>query len=148
MGLAMRGLTHCEKCGQALNYDEYVLCRSCEKEKEGGQAMTTEQAVKLLDNLSEYGLCYNITEEYQEAMKLVLSMLEEKDNKISQLKNMNEFQSKDIKKIVDYTFELNKEIEQQDKIIDLMSEQLTTPMHNKEYVKQYFENKVNGGNKR
>lgn len=81
-------------------------------------------------------------------LKNVLAMLEEKDNKISQLKNMNEFQSKDIKKIVDYTFELNKEIEQQDKIIDLMSEQLTTPMHNKEYVKQYFENKVNGGNKR
>lgn len=41
--------------------------------------MTKEQAVKLLDNLSEYGLCYNITEEYQEAMKLVLSMLEEKE---------------------------------------------------------------------
>ena len=41
--------------------------------------MTPEQAVKLLDNLSKYGLCYNITEEYQEAMKLVLSMLEEKE---------------------------------------------------------------------
>lgn len=40
--------------------------------------MTPEQALKLLDNLSEYGLCYNITEEYQEAMKLVLSTLEEK----------------------------------------------------------------------
>ena len=39
MGLAMSGLTHCEKCGKALNYDEYVLCKSCEKEKEGGQAI-------------------------------------------------------------------------------------------------------------
>lgn len=37
---------------------------------------------------------------------------------------------------------------EKDKIIDLMSEQLTTPVHDKEYVKQYFENKVNGGNKR
>nr|DAP07894.1 MAG TPA: hypothetical protein [Caudoviricetes sp.] len=44
--------------------------------------MTTEQAVNLLDDLSEYGLCYNITEEYQEAMKLVLSMLEEKNRQI------------------------------------------------------------------
>lgn len=82
--------------------------------------MTKEQAVKLLDNLSEYGLCYNITEEYQEAMKLVLSMLEEKE-----------------------------------KIIDLMSEQLaglaifnidkdeTLILSDKEEVKQYFENKVN-----
>ena len=57
--------------------------------------------------------------------------------------------------IIDETDKTNKAIEtvlsmleQQDKIIDLMSEQLTTPMHNKEYVKQYFENKVNGGNKR
>lgn len=39
-------------------------------------------------------------------------------------------------------------LEEKDKMIDLMAEQLTTPMHNKEYVKQYFENKVNGGNKR
>lgn len=39
-------------------------------------------------------------------------------------------------------------IEEQDKVIDLMSEQLTTPVHDKEYVKQYFENKANGGNKR
>ena len=81
-------------------------------------------------------------------LKNVLAMLKEKDNRINQLENMNEFQSKDIKKIVDYTFELNKEIEQQDKIIDLMSEQLTTPVHDKEYVKQYFENKANGGNEK
>lgn len=81
-------------------------------------------------------------------LKNVLAMLKEKDNRINQLENMNEFQSKDIKKIVDYTFELNKEIEQQDKIIDLMSEQLTTPVHDKEYVKQYFKNKANGGNER
>ena len=33
MGMAMRGLTHCEKCGKALNYDEYVLCKYCEKEE-------------------------------------------------------------------------------------------------------------------
>lgn len=79
---------------------------------------------------------------YISELETVLSMLKEKDNRINQLENMNEFQSKDIKKIVDYTFELNKEIEQQDKIIDLMSEQLTTPVHDKEYVKQYFENKA------
>lgn len=34
MGIAMLGLTHCEKCRKTLNYDEYVLCKSCEKEKE------------------------------------------------------------------------------------------------------------------
>lgn len=83
-----------------------------------------------------------LSEEEKQDIDVILNLLEKKDNRINQLENMNEFQSKDIKKIVDYTFELNKEIEQQDKIIDLMSEQLTTPVHDKEYVKQYFENKA------
>lgn len=39
-------------------------------------------------------------------------------------------------------------IEEKDKIIDLMSEQLTTPIHDKEWVKEYFENKADGGNER
>lgn len=33
-------------------------------------------------------------------------------------------------------------LEEQDKIIDLMSEYLTTPIHGKEWVKKYFEDKV------
>ena len=32
-------------------------------------------------------------------------------------------------------------IEQKDKQIDLMSEQLTTPIHGKEWVKEYYERK-------
>ena len=35
-----------------------------------------------------------------------------------------------------------KILKEQDKIIDLMSEQLTTPIHSKEYVKEYYERKV------
>lgn len=34
------------------------------------------------------------------------------------------------------------ELEKQDKIIDLMSERLTTPIHSKEWVKRYYEEKV------
>lgn len=33
------------------------------------------------------------------------------------------------------------EIEKKDRQIDLMSEQLTTPLHSKEWVKEYFERK-------
>lgn len=33
-------------------------------------------------------------------------------------------------------------LKEKDKVIDLMSEQLTTPMHSKEWVKQYYENKA------
>jgi len=89
---------------------------------------------------------------------------EELKNKINQLENMNEFQSKDIEKAVDYTFELNKEIEIKDQIIDLMSEMLnnhdidedickqmgqkencnefTDKENCKNCIKQYFENKL------
>lgn len=33
-------------------------------------------------------------------------------------------------------------IEERDKQIDLMSEQLTTPIHSKEYVKEYYKRKA------
>ena len=39
-------------------------------------------------------------------------------------------------------------IEEKDKIIDLMSEQLTTSIHDKKWIKKYYENKANGGNER
>lgn len=47
-----------------------------------------------------------------------------------------------IMKIADERDELKEESEQKDKIIDLMSEQLTTPIHSKEWVKQYFKDKA------
>lgn len=47
-----------------------------------------------------------------------------------------------IMKIADNRDELKKKVQEQDKIIDLMSEQLTTPIHNKEWVKMYYENKA------
>ena len=33
-------------------------------------------------------------------------------------------------------------LEEKDKIIDLMAEQLTTPIHGKEWIKKYYENKA------
>lgn len=47
-----------------------------------------------------------------------------------------------IMKIADERDELKKKAEEQDKIIDLMAEQLTTPVHGKKWIKQYFENKA------
>lgn len=35
-------------------------------------------------------------------------------------------------------FDYSDKLEQKDKIIDLMSEQLTTPIHSKEWVKEYY----------
>lgn len=39
-------------------------------------------------------------------------------------------------------FNYSDRIESLEKQIDLMSEQLTTPIHNKEWVRQYYENKA------
>lgn len=57
--------------------------------------------------------------------------------------------------IIDKADEVNVAIEtvlsmlkEKDKIIDLMSEQLTTPIHDKKWIKKYYENKANGGNER
>lgn len=93
--------------------------------------MTKEQAVNLLDDLSEYGLCYNITEEYQEAMKLVLSVLEEKDKQIDKLKKHNDNllikirnRVKQVKKLEKYSLykeefsRLNKQLQNKDKQIE------------------------------
>ena len=44
--------------------------------------------------------------------------------------------------IADNRDELKKKVQEQNKIIDLMSEQLTTPVHSREWVKIYYENKV------
>lgn len=37
---------------------------------------------------------------------------------------------------------LKEELDLKDKQIDLMSEQLTTPIHNKEWVKEYYKRKT------
>ncbi len=113
--------------------------------------MTEKEAQQVLDELNEikpeqlegnakrlFEAIMLIADERDEYKNEVI----EKDNKIKRLENMNKFQSKDIKEAVDYTFELNKEIELKDKIIDLMSEQLTTPIHDKNWVKEYYEKKV------
>lgn len=39
-------------------------------------------------------------------------------------------------------------LEEKDKIIDLMSEQLTTPIHDKNWVKEYYEKKTKEGKKK
>lgn len=34
MGMAMRGLTHCEECGTSLDMNEFGLCSTCRAERE------------------------------------------------------------------------------------------------------------------
>lgn len=92
--------------------------------------MTEKEAQKVLDELQEVRpekLNNEAKEIFEAIMKIaderdeLKNKVIEKDNRIKQLENMNKFQSKDIKEAVDYTFELNKEIEEKDKIIQNMS---------------------------
>lgn len=85
----------------------------------------------------------------QEILNLIQTLL----TKIERLNNLNSHQDKGIKKAVDYTFELNAELEKKDKIIDEMAEVICrldtmnnydTWENNIEDVKQYFEKKVEG----
>ena len=94
-------------------------------------------------------------------------MLEEKDKQIDKLKKHNDEllkklrnRVKEVKKLQKYSLykeefsRLNKQLQNKDKIIDLMSEQLaglaifnidkdeTLLFNDKEEVKQYFENKA------
>ena len=87
----------------------------------------------------------------KEYLDTVLSLIKEQQGQweeIEGLKNINKNQSKDIKKAVDYTFELNKELERKDKQIDLMAELvykrfkaellLEYGFENEDQLKQYF----------
>lgn len=63
--------------------------------------------------------------------------------------NLIQEQQKDIntyKKTIEDTLKIIEDNEMKDKIIDLMSEQLTTPVHSKEWVKEYYERKSENGN--
>lgn len=70
---------------------------------------------------------------------------EEKDKQFELIREKQELEEKLDKDthILQNQLDLSnaKNIEK-DKIIDLMSEQLTTPIHSKEWVKMYYENKV------
>lgn len=45
-----------------------------------------KKAIEQLEDLSEYGLCYNITEEYQKSMKIVLNLIENQQKEIDRIK--------------------------------------------------------------
>ncbi len=59
---------------------------------------------------------------------------------------------KKIKKEYDVNIQIrnmqNSKILKQKRIIDLMAERLTTPIHSKEWIKNYYEDKVGGENER
>ena len=103
--------------------------------------MTNEQKVRV-DRLERY-LITDREKTYTTVrvndLDTVLSLIKENQKEIEGLKNINRNQSKDIKKAVDYTFELNKELDKKDKQIDLMARAFKQDdVRTVEELKQYF----------
>lgn len=67
--------------------------------------------------------------------RTVISMLRQKEKGINNL-----MQSR--KKWKNRYYKILKQLREKEKIIDLMSEQLTTPIHSKEWVKEYYKRRT------
>lgn len=147
--------------------------------------MTKEQAIErlkkldyLLDDVYSTGLVEDEERnKYQDAIETVLPMLEEKDKQIDKLKKHNDEllrklrnRVKEVKKLEKYSLykeefsKLNKQLQNKDKIIDLMAEFIEDELTVDEFctkegcyadnyidghcekclncIKQYFENKA------
>ena len=96
---------------------------------------------------------------WKNATKEVLNLIQTQQAEIEKLKNNNKDllrklrnRVKEVKKLTKYSLykkefsTLNEHLKKKDKIIDLMAEELTTPLHSKEWVKDYYERKVENGN--
>lgn len=83
--------------------------------------MTKEQAI-------------NDLEERAKALNRIIKVCEEAKCPAGQYREMEEMK--------DAIGTVLSMLEEKDKIIDLMAEQLTTPIHDKEWIKKYYENKA------
>ena len=94
-------------------------------------------------------------EETTISIETVLAELEKKDNDITKLKDNNKEllrklknRVKEVKKLEKYSLykkefsTLNKHLEKKSRIIDKMAERLTTDIHSKEWVIDYYEREV------
>lgn len=92
-----------------------------------------KEAIERLEELVEYGLCYNITESIQEDLKIALNLIQKQQEEIKLLRNKNKDllrklrnRVKEVKKLNKYSLykeefsRLNARIQKKDKVIDAM----------------------------
>lgn len=109
--------------------------------------MTNEQAQKVLNELQGVRP-EQLNGEARRLFEAIMKIADERD----ELKEETEMKDKQIEKYQNMlaTNDLLhiKESQEKDKQIDLMSEQLTTPIHDKNWVKEYYEKKTKEGKKK
>ena len=108
--------------------------------------MTNEQAQKVLNELQGVRP-EQLNGEARRLFEAIMKIADERD----ELKEETEMKDKQIEKyqnmLVTNDLLHIKESQEKDKQIDLMSEQLTTPIHDKNWVKEYYEKKTKEGKK-
>lgn len=53
MGLACRGVTHCNECGMPLSMDEYYICNNCKEKEKIEKNITTHHVTISTEKLKE-----------------------------------------------------------------------------------------------
>ena len=99
--------------------------------------MTKEQAQQVLDELQ--GVRPEMLNgEAKRLFEAIMKIADERDELKKELKKKDKQIEKYQNMLVTNDMLHIKESQEKDKIIDLMSEQLTTPIHSKYWVKEYY----------
>ena len=99
--------------------------------------MTNEQAQKVLDELQEVRP-EKLNNEAKRLFEAIMKIADERDELKKELKKKDKQIEKYQNMLVTNDMLHIKESQEKDKVIDLMSEQLTTPIHSKDWVKEYY----------
>lgn len=105
--------------------------------------MTNEQAQKVLDELQGVRP-EKLNDEAKRLFEAIMKIADERDELKKELKKKDKQIEKYQNMLVTNDMLHIKESQEKDEIIDLMSEQLTTPIHSKEWVKEYYKKNNKG----
>ena len=103
--------------------------------------MTNEQVQQVLDELNEIRP-EQLEGNSKRLFEAIMLIADERDELKKELEKKNKQIERYQNMLVTNDLLHIKESQEKDKIIDLMSEQLTTPIHGKEWVKEYYERKA------
>ena len=99
--------------------------------------MTGEEAQKVLDELNTVRIEV-LNDKAKRLFEAIMEIADERDELKKELKKKDKQIEKYQNMLVTNDMLHIKESQEKDKVIDLMSEQLTTPIHSKECVKEYY----------
>ena len=99
--------------------------------------MTGEEAQKVLDELNTVRIEV-LNDKAKRLFEAIMKIADERNELKKELKKKDKQIEKYQNMLVTNDMLHIKESQEKDKIIDLMSEQLTTPIHSKYWVKEYY----------